>query len=179
MNRKILWITQTAVFIALLAAIQFVTSPLGNTLLTGSLVNLILVISVMLCGYPSGLTVAIISPVLAKFLNIGPLWELIPFIISGNISLITVWHLVGKRFHSKRFRYLLAAIAAAVSKFLVLYLGIVVIAVPLLLQLKNPQAGAISAMFSFPQLITALIGGGLAMLMLPVLKKAIKTAGQG
>lgn len=179
MSRKILWITQTAVLIALMAAIQFVTSPLGNTVLTGSLVNLILIISVMLCGYPSGLTVAITSPVIAKLLNIGPLWELIPFIILGNISLITVWHLTENRFRNKKWRHFLAAIAAAVGKFLILYIGIVVIAVPLLLQLQDPQASVISAMFSFPQLITALIGGGLAMLMLPVLKKAIKTAGQG
>lgn len=175
MNKKTLWITQTAVLIALLVVVQFVTSFLGNTLITGSLVNLILIISVVICGFPSGLAVAVLSPVLAKLINIGPLWELIPFIIFGNISFIIVWHLIGKRSMSIKYAgYVLATAVAAVIKFLVLYVGIVLIAVPILLKLPEPQASVISAMFSFSRLIAALIGGGLALFVLPVLTKAVK-----
>ena len=39
--------------------------------------------------------------------------------------------------------------------------------------LKQPQIDTFTAMFSFPQLITALIGGGIAILIAPVLKKAL------
>ena len=88
LNRKqsVLWITCTAVFIALLIVMQAATAPLGNSIVTGSIVNLLLVTSVMTCGLSSGLTVAAVSPVMAKFLGIGPLWSLIPFIAAGDVA---------------------------------------------------------------------------------------------
>jgi hypothetical protein len=55
----------------------------------------------------------------------------------------------------------------------VLYVGIVRIAVPVLLGLPERQAAVISGMFSLVQLITALIGGALAAVILPVLQKAV------
>lgn len=41
MNKKTLWITETAVMIALLVALQWATKPLGQ-FVTGSCVNLVL-----------------------------------------------------------------------------------------------------------------------------------------
>ena len=87
-KRNILWITRTAIFIALLIVLQAATAPLGNIIVTGTIVNLLLIVSVMSCGLASGLTVAAISPVMAKFLGIGPLWSLIPFIAAGNAALV-------------------------------------------------------------------------------------------
>lgn len=69
---------------------------------------------------------------------------------------------------------MIALAAAATAKFLVLYLGIVQITVPFLLRLPAPQAAVISSMFSIPQLLTALLGGGVALLVLSPLKKAIR-----
>lgn len=174
MKSKILWITRTAVFIALLIILQTVTSTFGNTLVTGAVVNLILIISVMTCGLLTGLTVAVISPICAKLLGIGPLWLLIPFIIAGNIVLVVIWNFVG---NSKIWRtnisYIIALVVAALSKFLVLYFGIVQIAIPILLKLPKPQATIVSNMFSIPQLFTALLGGILAIIILPLLKRSI------
>lgn len=171
---KIHWITRTAVFIALLIVIQAATASLGNTIVTGSLVNLILVVSVMTCGLVSGLTVAVISPIAAKLLGIGPLWSLIPFIALGNAVLVIIWFWLGnKETASRTLSYLIALVTGAAAKFLVLYLGIVKIAVPLLLHLPTKQAATISGLFYLPQLITALIGGSLAMVILPPLKKAL------
>jgi hypothetical protein len=65
-------------------------------------------------------------------------------------------------------------IAAAAGKFCVLYVGIVKIAVPLFLNLPEQQAKVISSMFSFAQLVTALTGGIIAVMVLPSLKKAIR-----
>lgn len=168
------WITQTAVFLALLVVAQWATAPLGNPLVTGSLVNLMLILSVMTGGLPSGVVVAVLSPVLAKLLGIGPLWSLIPFIVAGNLVLVVVWHVVGNLRLRVGVAYGLALVSAAVAKFLVLYLGIVQLAVPLLLQLPEKQAAVVSATFSVSQLFTALAGGALALLVLPVLKKALR-----
>lgn len=176
MNRKVLWITQTAVLTALLIVMQSVTAAFGNTIITGSVVNLILIVSVMIAGLSSGLTVALISPVFAKFLGIGPLWALIPFIVIGNIVLVLIWHFLGNRnFGKPMLVYVVTLVVAAVAKFLTLYAGIVKIAIPYLLNLPEQQAATISGMFSIPQLFTALIGGAAATIMLLLLKKAVKT----
>ena len=176
LKRKTLWIARTAVLVALLIVAQLATAPLGNPLITGSIVNLLLVVSVMTCGIASGLSVAAVSPVLAKLIGIGPLWALIPFIMAGNIVLVLAWHLIGNRnFSGKKYlTYIITLIIAALAKFAVLYLGIVKIAVPLILKLPEPQASVISGMFSLPQLLTALIGGALAVVLFPRLQKIIK-----
>jgi len=178
MNGKntVLWITRTAIFIALLVVWQAVTAPLGLTLLTGSGVNLLLIVSVMTCGPATGLTVAALSPVLAKLVNIGPaFWTMIPFVMLGNIVLVLVWHIIGNRNIGRRYvAWVIALVAGAGLKFLVLYIGVVQVAVPVLLGLLEKQAAAVSAVFSVPQLFTAAIGGVLAILILPLVKRAIK-----
>ena len=173
-KRKILWITRTAVFVALLVVLQAATAPFGNTFVTGSIVNLLLIVSVMTSGIASGLSVAAVSPIIAKLLGIGPLWSIIPFIVVGNITLVLLWRFIGNRnMKRKHVAHIIALICAAVSKFLVLFVGIVKIAIPIFLNLPEQQAAVISTMFSIPQLITALIGGTLAVALLPSLKKAI------
>ena len=175
-QEKTLWITRTAIFVALLVVLQAATAALGNTIITGAVVNMLLVVSVMTCGMMSGLCVAVISPIMAKLIGIGPLWSLIPFIVAGNITLVLIWHFIGNRHWGQKYTSLIIALAAAAAaaKFLVLYIGIVQIAVPLLLKLPEPQAAVISSMFSIPQLITALLGGGMALLVLTPLKRAIE-----
>lgn len=171
-KKRILWITRTAILIALLVVIQVTTAGFGITLLTGSLVNLILIVSVMTCGFSCGLVVAVISPIIAKLVGIGPFWVLIPFIAVGNAVLIIVWHLVARRTFKESYSgSVVALVTGAVAKFLVLYLSIVQMMIPLL-NLPEKQASAISAIFSVPQLFTALIGGVIAMLIIPIVKKA-------
>jgi uncharacterized membrane protein len=174
-KKRILWITNTALFTALLIVLQAATAPFGNILITGTIVNLLLIVSVMTCGAASGLTVALISPIMAKFFGIGPLWVLIPFIAAGNIMLVLVWHMLGNKDLGTRYRtHLVTTVVAAAAKFAVLYVGIVRIAVPLFLGLPAQQAAMVSKMFSFPQLFTATMGGIIAAMILPSLKKAIR-----
>ncbi len=172
-REKTLWITRTGIFVALLVVMQAVTAPLGNTIVTGTLVNALLAVSVMTCGVMSGATVAVVSPIMAKLVGIGPLWGIIPFIALGNIVLVLVWHFLGSRSQGNPYAAgLFAAGAAAVAKFLVLYLGIVRVAVPLLLRLPEPQASVVSHMFSLPQLVTALLGGLTALPVVRALRRA-------
>ena len=69
MNKKIRWITETAVLLALLICLQWVGSmipeQMTKQLVTGSLVNCVLAVTVLMVGLSSGLTVAIISPICA------------------------------------------------------------------------------------------------------------------
>ena len=174
-QEKILWITRTAIFTALLIVLQAATAPFGNRILTGSIVNFLLIVSVMTCGLASGISVAVIAPVMSKFLGIGPFWSLIPFIAAGNIVQVILWHFIGNRNKGRKYAAgVTASIIAAIAKFLVLYIGIVKIAVPLILGLPEPQAAVISNIYSIPQIFTALIGGILAGVLLPALEKTIR-----
>ena len=165
----------TAIFIALLIILQIVTAPFGNMLITGSIVNLLLIVSVMTCGLSSGIIVSLFSPIMAKFFGIGSLWSIIPFIVLGNMALNVIWYFIGQKTKLKQFTaYTIALLVAAAAKFIVLYFGIVKLTVPILLKLPERQAVLISGMFSFPQLITAVIGGVMAIILLPMLQRGIR-----
>ena len=174
-KNRIRWMTRTAAFIAMLVVLQMVTAPLGNTFVTGAIVNMLLIIAVMTGGLACGLSVAVISPVLAKLVGIGPLWVLIPVIVIGNAALVSLWFWIGNReMKHRNMALILALLSAAVLKFLILFTGIVLILVPVFLNLNEQQTAVVTSMFSIPQLINALSGGTLAMLLLPLLKKAEK-----
>lgn len=173
MKRKpILWLTTTALFIALLIGSQAAGAASLGQFIAGPLNNLIMIVAVMTMGPASGLTAALLSPVFAKLLGIGPLWAIVPFIMAGNAVLVMVWHWMRKiPWKSKHAVRAVSLAAAAVCKFAVLYVGIVRVAVPFLLQLPAKQAETISGMFSLPQLLTAAAGGALAMAVLPLIEK--------
>ncbi len=170
MNNKTRWITQTAVLTALLIVLQAATAPAGQ-LVTGSAVNAVLAIAAILGGLSCGLTVAILSPFCAFLLGIGPqIIAIVPAIAIGNCVYVVLLALLSKESVVSR---VVAWLAASGAKALTLYL-VVVQLLCRVLPLKPPQIEKFTAMFSLPQLVTALIGGAVAMLMVPLLKKAIK-----
>ena len=165
-------LARTAILIALLVALQYATASLGQ-LVTGSCVNLVLAVAALYAGLWSGAIVAILSPLFAFLLSIGPAnIALVPCIALGNLVFVLVLFVLGQKLE-KLPGNLLAVLAAAVCKFLALYLGVVRIVLPLL-GLPAQKAAVMGNMFSWPQLVTALIGGALAMLIVPQLKKARK-----
>ena len=69
MNKKVRWITETAVMLALLVSLQALTKGFGQ-FVTGSCVNAVLAVTVLTAGLGSGIVVAVLSPVLAYLLGI-------------------------------------------------------------------------------------------------------------
>ena len=61
MSKKTLFITRTAALLALLVVLQAITKSAGQ-IVTGSCVNAVLSLSALLCGFWSGLIVALVSP---------------------------------------------------------------------------------------------------------------------
>ena len=177
MKQRIFWIARTGVLLALLIALQWVTKPLTQ-LVTGSAVNGILAVAVLFGGMGCGLIVALISPICAFLLNIAPNLATVPAIMAGNAVFVIVLYLLCRGGWVKRITGLLAAAAA---KFAVLYSLVNwvicgVAADTLLMQgiLKPQMLKMLPATFGIMQLVTALIGGVLALLILPVLKKALR-----
>ena len=181
MRKKILWITETAAMLALLIALQWVTSyipkPAGQ-FVTGSFVNAVLGVTVLTAGISSGVTVAVLSPIFAFVLAIAPNAVTVPAIMIGNVLFVLVLKLLCRG--ESLWNRVLALLTAAVVKFAALYALVVwvicgVAADALLAQglLKKPMLTALPASFSLPQLVTALIGGTIALIVAPRIRKAL------
>ena len=174
---KILWITRTGVLIAMLVTLQWSTAgtqAFAGQYITGSLVNAVLAMAAMFAGLWSGVAVALISPFCAYLLGIGPaLIQIVPCIALGNCVYVVVLWLLTKKWCY--WRTALGVVLAAIAKFVTLYVAVVKILIPIMGDgLKAPQVQKFTAMFSVPQLITALIGGGLALALAPVIRKGIR-----
>ena len=65
MSKKIRWITETAVMLALLICLQwvgsFIPDQMTKQLITGTMVNCVLAVTVLMVGLGSGITVSLIS----------------------------------------------------------------------------------------------------------------------
>lgn len=172
MSKKTLFITRTAAMLALLIVLQAATKNLGQ-FVTGSCVNAVLAAATLLGGFASGLIVAVASPFLAFLLGIGPkLIEVVPAIAIGNLALVLIlWAIKGDGALNRVIKW----IAASVGKFLVLYL-LVIQLLCRVMTLPEKMTATFSTMFSWPQLVTALIGSGIMLLILPILQKAIRKA---
>ena len=189
--KKTVWIARTAVCLALLIAIQFLTKSLGQ-LVTGSCVNLVLAIAALILaalfdgldgrvarmligGVWSGVTVAVISPFCAYLLGIGPAFlPLVPCVSLGNAVYAVLFALLVGGFLQKK--KLPAAygsmVLAAAAKFAALYLVLVRLVAPAVI--PAAKLSTVTAAFTWPQLLTAVIGGVLACLIAPVLCRALE-----
>jgi hypothetical protein len=179
MSKKIRWITETAVMLALLVCLQALTKPMGQ-LVTGSCVNAILAVSALVGGLSSGLVVALCSPVLAFLLGIAPQILTVPAIMAGNSVFVILLSVLADKTGKNMIKQIIAWIVAAAAKFAALYAIVVLLICGILSEnllaagvLKAPMLNALPATFSWPQLITALIGGAVALSITPVLKKAL------
>ena len=179
MSKKIRWITETAIMLALLVTLQALTKP-ASQIVTGSCVNTVLAVAALVGGLGSGLTIALISPVLAFLLGIAPQILTVPAIMAGNAVFVVLLSLLADKSGKKIVKQVIAWIVAAAAKFAVLYAIVVglicgVLSESLLASgaLKAPMLKALPATFSWPQLITALIGGAVALIIVPVLRKAL------
>jgi len=149
-------ISRTAILLAIALVFQMGGFP---QFITGPLVNTVLYLAAMVIGWQGGIIIGISTPVIAAMRGIlpPPLTPLIPFIALGNAMLVIVFFLLKSK------NKIAGIMIASVVKFLVL-----VSAVKLLVQVPP----AIAQMMSFPQLVTALAGGFIALLIMNIFKRA-------
>ncbi len=184
MNKKIRWITETAVLLALLVALQAATKPLGQ-LVTGSCVNAVLAIAALFTGIGGGVAVALISPVCAFLLGIAPnLITVLPIMLGNTMYVVLLQLIAGKR-RSAVWRQPVALAVAAAAKFATLYLLVVKVICGIasdallgkklgdVVVLAPPMLKMLPTMFAWPQLFTAVAGGAVALLLVPLLRKAL------
>ena len=184
MRKNIRWITETAILLALLVTLQALTKGFGQ-FVTGSCVNAILAVAALLGGMGCGITVALLSPVFAFLFGIAPNFITVLPIMLGNTCFVVLLRLIAGRSVKPLWKQPVALAAAAVVKFGVLYLLVVQVIcgvaadgllgkkIGSLVLLAPPMLKMLPTMFAWPQLITALIGGAVALAIAPVLRKAL------
>ncbi len=167
---KTKFLTRTAASVALVVLAQLlgkvlpagavIAGPFSVTqLVTGLLVNCVLLSAAGINGVWSGVIVGLLSPVLAFFLGIGPaIFAITPLVALGNAAIVAA-----ARLTNKMNSFVSVVISAAVK---CAFLWISVPALLRLLGAPEKQMQMMSAMFSWPQGVTALIGGLLALLVL-------------
>lgn len=189
MNQKIRWITETAVMLALLICLQwvgsFVPDQMTKQLITGTMVNCVLAVTVLMVGLSGGITVALISPVCAFLFGIAPNFITVLPIMVGNCCYVALlYFIIGK---SRKFGWQqpVALVSAAAVKFGVLYLLVVQVICGIasdallgkkigsIVVLAPPMLKMLPTMFAWPQLVTALTGGVIALSIVPILRKAL------
>lgn len=179
MRKKTLWLMETAMMLALLVIFQAVTKPAGQ-IVTGTLVNGVLGIATLMSGVGSGAVVALVSPVVAFLLGIASQVLTVPAIMAGNLVFVLVLGLWRKH-RQGVLRSAICCVCAAAAKFAVLYVvvvwGVCHIFADKLLEsgiLKMPMLKVLAATFTWPQLLTALLGGTVALCIAPLLRKVIR-----
>lgn len=190
MKNRIRNITYTALLLALLICLQWAGSqiavPMAKQLVTGSLVNCVLAVSAFAVGLWGCVALAVISPVMAFLLGIAPNFiTVVPIMVANTCYVLLIRFIAGKEMKLS-WRKPVAVVTAATAKFAVLYLLVVQVvcnvASPQLLGKKIGDIVVLApkmlqmlpAMFSWPQLVTALIGGFVAIALIPVLKKSLR-----
>ena len=189
MNKKIRWMTETAAMLALLICLQwvgsFIPDQMTKQIITGTFVNCVLAVTALVVGMSGGITVALISPVCAFLLGIAPNIVTVLPIMVGNACYVVLLRLIIGKTMKPVWKQPVALAAAATVKFGVLYLLVVqlicgVASGSLLgkkvgetVVLAPPMLKMLPTMFTWPQLITALTGGVIALLIVPVLRKAL------
>ena len=165
-SSKVQFMTRTALLLALVITIQLAGRMIpNNNFVVGPLVNACLLVSTAFAGVWSGIIIAIVSPFASLINNHAPvaaaLLPFAPFVAAANAVYVLSYYFLAKR------SPIAAVGVGAVLKFAFLFTGI-----RLFLQIFSfPKfAKVLTVLFGWPQLLTALLGGIIALAAIKALK---------
>lgn len=169
-NNKLKYLTRTAMLLALTIVFQFLGRhiPLGqnSNFIVGPLVNACLIISAGLVGIFGGAVISVLSPYGAILTGATLPLPLAPFIAVGNFVLVLAFYIFRKR-------KVIGIISGSIAKFAVIYGSLLYIIPFFKLMPANKAMNLAGAAFGWPQLVTALIGGIIAIPIIYRLEKHI------
>jgi len=153
MNTK--FMTRTAILLAITIVFQFMKMP---QLVTGSVVNAMLLIAAGTVGMWSGIIIGCLTPIIAFLVGIMGFPLMIPFIMIGNSLYVMLFSMQKNK--------ILGMILGALVKFIWL-----AISVKYIIQLFNVKVPLkIVQAFTTPQFVTAIIGGILGLIVISLLE---------
>ena len=163
-------LTRTGLLLALLLAVQSLRlvmplPPFITMFGIGSAVNACLLTAALFVGLRAALFMSVVAPIVAWLQQMLPLPVLIVPVAAANMVYVVVFSLL---YRQQRHNYLAIA-AAAPAKMAAMYLAADWLL--RLVQLPDAIAKLLRLMFSWPQLVTGVIGGALCLLIVGRLRK--------
>jgi riboflavin transporter len=168
------WVKIAKLILSMLfaAVVIFLQMP---QMITGVIINMILILAADRLGTNKAMLLGMITPIIAAFSGVLPitLMAMIPFIAVANAVFVSSYNILAGK------NRMLAVAAAAVLKFCFLYAAVNLLLLrPLtVFDGKIYSVGvsqAVAFMMGWPQLVTALIGGTLAVGILTSMNKFSK-----
>jgi len=153
-------ITQTGLLLGVALAVQSFHLP---TYITGPAINAVLIVAAVFPGILGGVFLGCLTPLAALMMGIvHPIAvPLVPVIMAANTILVTVFYFL------RRKNEYVALLAAAFSKYLIFYISVNYLLSLFGIKIPIPLLTA----FQLPQLFTALVGGGIGMVIIKYLEK--------
>lgn len=171
-SKSVRIIAKTAILLALVIIVQMVGRLIpapANNFIVGPLVNACLLIATAATGLWGGVIISIIAPFTSLINNHSAIASVLlpfaPFVAVGNIVFVIAFSLIMKK------NEYVAAVVSSVLKFGFLW-GAIISFLQLTGITQNKEA--LVSMFSLPQLITALMGSMIAILVIKALGKNIE-----
>lgn len=164
-------LSKSALLLAIAIVFQLIgrTIPEINQFLVGPIINAVLLLSVYICGVKWGVLTAALTPILAWLVGqlAAPMAPFIPFIIIGNIIYVMLFGAI----RGKRYGIYMGIILGSFAKFLFLSLSASHLVKLLKIGIPIKVLDKLVLSMGGPQLITALTGGIIAMVLIQILSK--------
>lgn len=172
MNTNTSKMVKSALFLSIAIVFQAIgrAYPQISQSFVGPAVNGVLILTALICGTSWGVAVGGLTPLLAYMTGqlqaaMGPF---IPFIMIGNILFVLCAGLM-KRY--KPYGKEAGIVLGSVLKFSFLYFSALKLIYVFNLDIKPPVAKKLAVTMGYPQLITALAGGIIALILIKLLEK--------
>jgi len=158
-------VTKSIVFAVFLASATVIPALIHQQFITGPIVNAVLFSSAIILGTEAAIMIGLIPSLIAlSFGLLSPaLAPMVPFIMMSNALLVIIFSGLKEK------NYWMSMVSASILKFIFLFSTSSVV---INLLLKKEIATKVAQMMSWPQLITALIGGIVAFLVIKTIKKS-------
>lgn len=158
--------TSIAIKLAIFAGflgISIIAPFFKQQLVTGPIVNAVLFLSTAVLGIGAGVLIGFLPSMVSAFAGLlpMPLLPMIPYIIMSNAILVLIFGVLLKK------NFWLGVVSASFIKFLFLFLSSSFV---INFFIKGALPAKIVAMMTWPQLITALIGGVIAYSLLKLFR---------
>ena len=172
-------VTKSAVLVALLCFLQWIigyTESFAGPYLADSCIICILAMAALREDLKVSVSAAVLFPFCAYFLGIGAeILQIVPAIALGDCVLVVLLRLLGGQKGKSPVQKIISVAVSALVRFIVLYCAIIKVTIPVMgPALPAKQAAVIRAAYSWPQLVTALIGTAAAVLLCLLIKKFSK-----
>ncbi|KXG77710.1 hypothetical protein AN618_09080 [Fervidicola ferrireducens] len=154
MKKDTRFLTRTAILLGITLIVQYMKMP---QLLTGSLVNAMLIIAGGTVGTLSGITIGLLTPVIAFLVGILKFPPMVPFIMAGNALYVYLY--------STQRNAILRIALPSLAKYAWLSVSVLYILKGFGIKVPPPVVKT----FTLPQLITALIGAAIGIAVTSVL----------